>query len=70
MACALVQNLDDPDAALAMLDPYFERVTSSTFIRHLEADPDLDLDPIRGHARFQEMLSATKKRLASPVNPK
>ena len=68
LACALVQNLDDPDAALAMLDPYFERVTSSTFIRHLEADPDLD--PIRGHARFQEMLSGTKKRLASPVNPK
>ena len=61
LACALVQHLGDPDAALDMLDPYFERVTSSTFIRHLEADPDLD--PIRKWPRFQEMLKATKKRL-------
>ena len=61
LACALVQDLGDPDAALEMLDPYFERVTSSTFIRHLEADPDLD--PIRAHPRFQEMLAATKKRV-------
>jgi adenylate cyclase len=61
LACALVQDLGDPDAALDMLDPYFELVTSSTFIRHLEADPDLD--PIREDPRFQEMLAATKKRL-------
>ena len=61
LACALVQDLDDPDAALDMLDPYFERVTSSTFIRHLEADPDLN--PIRDDPRFQMMLAATKKRL-------
>jgi adenylate cyclase len=44
-----------------MLDPYFERVTSSTFIRHLEADPDLD--PIRKNPRFLEMLVSTKQRL-------
>jgi adenylate cyclase len=66
LACALVQDLGDPDAALDMLDPYFERVTSSTFIRHLEADPDLD--PIREHLRFQEMLAATKKRLGITVD--
>jgi adenylate cyclase len=61
LACALVQDLDDTDAALEMLDPYFERITSSTFIRHLEADPDLDA--IRNNARFREMLATTKKRL-------
>jgi adenylate cyclase len=66
LACALVQDLGDPDAALDMLDPYFERVTSSTFIRHLEADPDLD--PIREHPRFQEMLATTKKRLGMTVD--
>jgi adenylate cyclase len=66
LACALVQDLGDPDAALDMLDPYFERVTSSTFIRHLEADPDLD--PIREYPRFQEMLAATKKRLGMTVD--
>ena len=61
LACALVQDLDDHDAALEMLAPYFERITSSTFIRHLEADPDLD--PIRNNARFKEMLDSTKQRL-------
>ena len=66
LACALVQDLDDPDAALEMLDPYFQRVTSSTFIRHLEADPDLD--PIRENPRFQEMLATTKKRLGISVD--
>ncbi len=68
LACALVQDLDDPDAALDMLDPYFERVTSSTFIRHLEADPDLN--PIREHPRFHEMLVVTKKRLGMTVDAK
>jgi adenylate cyclase len=64
LACALVQDLDDPDAALEMLGPYFERITSSTFIRHLEADPDLD--PIRDNSRFKEMLATAKKRLGIP----
>ena len=61
LACALVQDLNDTDAALEMLEPYFERITSSTFIRHLEADPDLD--PIRSNARFTEMLAGAKQRL-------
>jgi adenylate cyclase len=61
LACALVQDLDDPDAALEMLDPYFERITSSTFIRHLEADPDLH--PIRNNVRFKQMLASAKQRL-------
>ena len=61
LACALVQDLDDHDAALEMLAPYFERITSSTFIRHLEADPDLD--PIRNNSRFTQMLASTKERL-------
>jgi adenylate cyclase len=66
LACALVQDLADPDAALEMLEPYFELVTSSTFIRHLEADPDLD--PIRELPHFQERLAATKKRLGITVD--
>ena len=61
LACALVQDLDDPDAALEMLGPYFERITSSTFIRHLEADPDLDR--IRDNSRFKDMLATAKNRL-------
>jgi adenylate cyclase len=61
LACALVQDLDDPDAALQMLEPYFERINSSTFIRHLEADHDLD--PIRDRPHFKDMLATAKQRL-------
>jgi len=61
LACALVQDLDDPDAALQMLEPYFERINSSTFIRHLEADHDLD--PIRERPHFKAMLATAKQRL-------
>ena len=67
LACVLVQDLDDQDAALEMLEPYFERITSSTFIRHLEADPDLN--PIRDNRRFNEMLAAAKKRLGMNGSP-
>ena len=49
------------DTREAALDPYFERITSSTFIRHLEADPDLN--PIRDNPRFKQMLASTKQRL-------
>ena len=36
-------------------------MTSTTWIRHTEADPDLE--PIREDLRFKEMLAAAKKRL-------
>ncbi len=36
-------------------------MNSTTLIRHLEVDPDLD--PIREDPRFQEMLQKAKKRL-------
>jgi hypothetical protein len=36
-------------------------VGSVTFIRHLEADPDMD--SIRDEPRFKEMLAAAKGRL-------
>lgn len=61
LACALVMELDDQDAALEALQPYFERVKSPIHIKHLEADPDLN--GIRGHPRFVEMLASAKERL-------
>jgi adenylate cyclase len=36
-------------------------VTSTTILRHLEVDPDLN--PIRDDPRFTNMLAAAKKRL-------
>ena len=61
LACCLLLDLRDPDAALDMLQPYFDKLTSSTHLRHCQADPDLD--PIRDHPRFEKMLAAAKKRL-------
>jgi len=61
LACTIVRQLDDADEALDILQPFFERLNSTTLIRHLEVDPDLD--PIRDHPRFKEMLAAAKKRL-------
>jgi len=61
IACALAHDLDDPEGAIDALRPYFELTSSTTEIRHAEADPDLD--SIRGDPRFKAMLAAAKERL-------
>jgi adenylate cyclase len=61
MACTLTVALEDDDAALDVLQRYFETVNTASQIKHTEADPDFTR--LRDKPRFQEMLSATKKRL-------
>jgi adenylate cyclase len=61
LACALIARLEDRDRAIEVMEPFFDRVGSVTFIRHLEADPDMD--SIRDEPRFKEMLAAAKGRL-------
>ena len=61
IACALVHDLDDAEGGIEALERYFELTSSTTEIRHAEADPDLD--PIRDDPRFKQMLAAAKKRL-------
>ena len=61
LACSIALELDDPDGALDALQPYFEKVESRIYIRHLEADPDFNA--IRDHPRFVKMLAAAKVRL-------
>ena len=61
IACALVHDLDDAEGGIEALQPYFELTSSTTEIRHAEADPDLD--PIRDDPRFKQMLAAATKRL-------
>ena len=51
----------DPDNAMDTLEPFFGAVTSATRVRHSEADPDLD--SLRDHPRFKEMLASAKQRL-------
>ncbi|HUE79058.1 MAG TPA: TIR domain-containing protein [Sphingomicrobium sp.] len=64
LACALVMELDDKEAALDALQPYFDLVMSSIHVKHLEADPDMD--SLRDHPRFKEMLEKTRRRLNVP----
>ena len=61
LACALVTDIKDHDAAIDLFRPYFERVVSPTQIKHMMADPDLDT--IRDDPRFVEMLTAAQQRL-------
>lgn len=68
MACALAQYLNDTEGALEILQPYFERTSSTTLLRHMDADPDLD--PIREDKRFKEMLAQAKKRLGMETSAK
>ena len=44
-----------------MLQPFFKTVTSTTWIWHAEADPDLE--PVREQPRFKEMIASAKHRL-------
>jgi adenylate cyclase len=63
LACALTTDLNDPDRAMEILEPYFRTTLGATHIRHAEIDPDLD--PLRDDPRFKEMLATAKKRLAA-----
>lgn len=65
LACTLTVALHDDEAALDVLQPYFERVNTAPQIKHTEADPDFIR--IRDKPRFQEMLAATKERLGIAV---
>jgi adenylate cyclase len=65
LACSLALELNDPEAAIEAIQPYFEKTTSVTLIRHLEVDPDLD--PIRDDQRFKDMLASAKQRLGINV---
>ena len=60
-ACTLSAELHDREAALDVLGPFFERVTSTAHIKHLEADPDFE--PVRDDPRFREQLAKAKERL-------
>ena len=61
LACTIIRQLGDIDETLKTLEPFFERVNSTTLMRHMEVDPDFD--PIRNEPRFKKMLASAKQRL-------
>ena len=61
VACVLAAQLQDDEAAMDVLEPFFDQVNTASQLRHVEADPDLER--LRDQRRFQGMLAATKQRL-------
>ena len=61
LGCTLTVALQDDEAAMDVLQHYFQIVNTASQIKHTEADPDFVR--IRDKPRFQEMIAATKKRL-------
>lgn len=61
LGCALIRDIGAIDEAVEAFKPFFEKLQSPMHLRHLDADPDLDL--IRNDPRFKEMLAAAKERL-------
>ncbi len=61
LACTLIRQLGDADEAIETLRPFFDRINSTTLLRHMGVDPDLH--PLREDPRFKEMFGAAKKRL-------
>jgi adenylate cyclase len=61
IACTLVVDFGDDEGGIELLKPFFERINSTVWMRHVDADPDLD--PIRNDPRFKNAIAAAKKRL-------
>ena len=59
--CMLVIHLPDHDAALDMLEPFFEKVAQG-FFDHAKVDPDFEA--IRDLPRFRAMVAKAEERLA------
>jgi adenylate cyclase len=61
LACAFAVESKDLDASLDLFEQFFERIKSTTILRHMEVDPDVD--PLRDNQRFQELVAETRERL-------
>jgi hypothetical protein len=40
LACTIIRQLGDIDETLKTLEPFFERINSTTLMRHMDVDPD------------------------------
>jgi adenylate cyclase len=61
-SCVLIIHLKEIDAALDLLGPLFEKVTTGV-LNYAKGDPDFAA--VRDHPRFQAMIAAAEARLAA-----
>ena len=61
-ACFLAVPLNELEESLDVLEGVFKRMTRG-LLNHIGADPDLD--PLRGHPRFQAMLAGAEAALGA-----
>ena len=66
LACTLTAFLQDDDAAMDLLGPFFEQVTLIQF-QHAEVDPDMNR--LRGKPQYEAMVASAKARLAAEDGP-
>jgi adenylate cyclase len=59
-ACVLANELNDPDAAVDILEPAYAQCTPF-LVKVAESDPDFD--SLRGNPRFEKMLADARERL-------
>jgi adenylate cyclase len=59
LACSAAAILKQPEVALELLSPVFDKIAVG-MLNHAKADPDLD--SLREHPRFKEMVSAAETR--------
>jgi adenylate cyclase len=63
LACILILDLHDPEAALDMLVPLFANEISVELFNWSKSDPDFAT--VRDHPRFKAMIAAAEARLAA-----
>jgi len=62
LACSLSVYLNDSEAAVDLLEPYFDQVEISD-IQHAKIDPDMH--PLRDHPRFRKMMANADARISA-----
>jgi len=60
LVCALSRHLGDVDAAIELLATFDNRIPPA-MVKYLRLDTDLD--PLRGDARFEQLVAAAEKRI-------
>jgi adenylate cyclase len=66
-ACVLLIHLDEPEAAMDVLQPVLANVAADYYLNHIKVDPDFIR--LANNPRFRAMIAAAEARIASVADP-